>query len=105
MTSNYNTIEVEAEEIEFKNERSHTIYFAFIIHYITLTNYYIVIEITSNYSTIEVETGEIEYQNVNFTFSILRISTTLYHTYQLLYSTGHIQMTSNYTTMEIKQKK
>ena len=44
MTSNYNTIEVEAEVIEYKNERSHSIYFAFIIHYITLTKYYIVQE-------------------------------------------------------------
>ena len=42
MTSNYNTREVEGEEIQYKNERSHSIYFAFIIHFITLTNYYIV---------------------------------------------------------------
>ena len=41
MTSNCNTIEVEGEEIEYKNERPHSIYFAFIIHYITLTSYYI----------------------------------------------------------------
>ena len=48
----------------------------------------------------EVEAVEMEYQNVNFTFSILRISTTLHHTYQLLYFTGHIQMTSVYSTIE-----
>ena len=42
MTSNYSTIEMDAGEIEYKNERSHSIYFAFAIHYITLTNYYIV---------------------------------------------------------------
>ena len=42
MTSNYRTIEVEAEEIEYKNERSHSIYLGLLLHYITLTNYYIV---------------------------------------------------------------
>ena len=42
MTSNYTTIDVKAEEIEYKNERSHSIYFAFILHYIILINYYIV---------------------------------------------------------------
>ena len=41
MTSNYTTIEVEGEEIKYKNEMSNSIYFAFILHYITLTNYYI----------------------------------------------------------------
>ena len=35
---------------------------------------------------------------------ILRISTTLYHTYQLLYCTGHIQMTSNYSTIDVKKE-
>ena len=48
------------------------------------------------------ETGEIEYQNVKFTFSIQRISTTLYNTYQLLYCIGHIQITSNYNTIEVE---
>ena len=40
---------------------------------------------TSSYSTIEVEAEEIEYKKRNITFYILRISGTLYHTYQLLY--------------------
>ena len=35
------------------------------------------------------EAGEIDYQNLNFTFSMLMIFTTLYHTYRLLYVTGH----------------
>ena len=48
------------------------------------------------------ETGEIEYQNVNFAFSMLWISTTSYHTYQLLYCTGQIQMTSNHSTIEVE---
>ena len=55
---------------------------------------------TSNYSTIEVEAEEIEYKNVNDPFYILRISTTLYPTYQVLYCTGYILMTSNYSTIE-----
>ena len=37
-------MEVEAEEIKYKNERLHSIYFAFILHYITPINYYIVQE-------------------------------------------------------------
>ena len=37
-------MEVEAEEIEYKNETSHSQYFAFILHYITPTKYYIVQE-------------------------------------------------------------
>ena len=41
MTSNYCTIEVEAEEIEYKNETSHSIYLGFLLYYITLTYYYI----------------------------------------------------------------
>ena len=42
MTSNYGTIQVEAEEIEYNNERSHSIYIGSLLRYITLTNYYIV---------------------------------------------------------------
>ena len=42
MTSNYNIIEEEAEELEHKNETSYSIYLGFILHYITFTNYYIV---------------------------------------------------------------
>ena len=56
----------------------------------------------SNYNIIKVEAEEIEYQHVNITFSILRVYTTLYLTYQLLYCTGHIQMTSNYSTVEVQ---
>ena len=33
MTSNYSTIEVEGEEVEYKNEMSHSIYLGF--YYIT----------------------------------------------------------------------
>ena len=40
MTSIYSTIEIEAEEIEYK--RKCHIYLAFLIYYMTLTNYYIV---------------------------------------------------------------
>ena len=42
MTSNYSTTEVEVEEIENKNETSHSIYLRFPLHYITVTNFYIV---------------------------------------------------------------
>ena len=35
-------MEVDGEEIEYKNETSHSIYLGFLLHYITLTNYYIV---------------------------------------------------------------
>ena len=56
----------------------------------------------SNYSTIKVEAEKIQYKNVNITFYIIRISTTLYHTYQLLHCTGHIQMTTKYSTIEVE---
>ena len=42
MTSNYSTIEVEAEEVEYLKETSHSSYLGFVLHYITLTNYYFV---------------------------------------------------------------
>ena len=42
MISDYSTIEVNAEEIEYKYEMSHSVYLGFILLYITLTNYYIV---------------------------------------------------------------
>ena len=48
------------------------------------------------------EAEEIKYKNVNVPFSMLRISTTLYHIYQLLYYIGHIQMTSKYYTIEVE---
>ena len=41
MTSNYSTIEVEKEEIEYKSVRSHSVYLGFLLHYITFTNCYI----------------------------------------------------------------
>ena len=39
MRSNYSTIEVEAEEIEYIIEISHSIYLRFLLYYITFTNY------------------------------------------------------------------
>ena len=42
MTSSCSTIEVEAEEIEYNNETSHSTYLGFLLHSITLTKYYIV---------------------------------------------------------------
>ena len=38
--------------------------------------------------------------------STLRISTTLYHIYQILYCKGHIQMTiaSNHNTIDVKKE-
>ena len=42
MRSNRSTIEEEAEEIEYENIISHSIYLGFLLRYITLTNYYIV---------------------------------------------------------------
>ena len=42
MTCKYQTIEVEAEEIEYNNEISHFIYLEFLLYYITLSKYYIV---------------------------------------------------------------
>ena len=42
MTGSYCTIEVEAEEIDYKKDMSHSIYLGFLLHHITLTNYYII---------------------------------------------------------------
>ena len=42
ITSNYSAIEVESEEIEYKNETSHSILLGFLLHYVPLINYYIV---------------------------------------------------------------
>ena len=42
MTSNYSTIDVEWEEIVYKNEMPNSIYVVFLLYCITLTNYYIV---------------------------------------------------------------
>ena len=60
---------------------------------------------TSNYSRIELESEETEYKDVNVTFYILRIYTTLYHTYQLLYCKGQVQMASTYSTIEEEARK
>ena len=45
MISNYSIIEVEAEEIEYKNETSHSRYLRVLLLYITFTKYYIVQDI------------------------------------------------------------
>ena len=56
----------------------------------------------NNYSTMDVDSEEIECKDINITSYIFRICTTLYHTYQQLHCTRHIQMTSNYSTIEVK---
>ena len=99
-------MEGEAEEIEYKNETSYSQYLRVLLLYITFTNYYIVQE-TFRYEVIivqyvEVNVDEIKYKKVNIAFYILMISTTLYHTYQLLYCTGHVQMRSNDKIMELE---
>ena len=52
----------------------------------------------------EVEENEIKYKYIKVTFYIIMIYTTLYHTYQLLYCTGHLQMTNNYKRIDVKKK-
>ena len=42
MTNNYSTINVETENSRVKNVNPHSIHLEFILHYITLTSYYIV---------------------------------------------------------------
>ena len=71
MTSNYSTIEVDAEEIEYKNETSLSIFLGFLLQYITLTNTYITghIQMRSNYKIIEVEAVEIGYK-IEMSYSI-----------------------------------
>ena len=70
MTSNYNKTEAEAEEIEYKNEMSHSMYLGLLLHYITYQLFYCIghIQMTRNYSTIEVEAEEIEYKNERSNF-------------------------------------
>ena len=84
---------MEAGVIELKNERSHAIYLYHTYQILYCTGH---IQMTSNQSTIKVEEEEIKYKNVNVAFYILRISTTLYHTYHLLYyssvSVGNVLM-------------
>ena len=43
-------------------------------------------------------------KNVKVTFNTLRTYITLYHTYQLLNCKGHIQMTSNYNTIDVEKE-
>ena len=50
------------------------------------------------------ETENNKVKNVNVTFNKLRIYTTLYLTYRLLYCKGHIQMTSNCSTIEVERE-
>ena len=42
MTANYSTTEVEAGEIEYKNETWHSLYLGFLLTYIICINHYIV---------------------------------------------------------------
>ena len=59
MTSNYSTIEVEAKEKECKNETSHSIFLAFLLHFITFTNLCkLHIQMTSICRTVEVKAEE-----------------------------------------------
>ena len=57
---------------------------------------------TSNYSTIDVKKENNGVKYVKVIFKILSISITLYHTYQLLYCKGQIQMTSIYNTIDVE---
>ena len=59
---------------------------------------------TSVYNTIYLETEKNRVKRVNDTFNRLRFYTTLYHTQQLLYYKGHIQMTSNHNTIDSEKK-
>ena len=85
---------------------SHPLHIGFILHYITLTDYYNYckghIQMTSNYCTIDMETENNKVKNVNVTYNTPRIYTTLYLTYRLLNCKGHIQMTSNYSTIDME---
>ena len=44
MTNNCNTIEVEAEKIEYENDKSHCIYLRFLLPHIKLTNHEIILD-------------------------------------------------------------
>ena len=71
---------------------SQSILLGFILHYITLTPYYIVkdiIQMTSNHKTKNVEEKYNRVKNVNVTINTIRIYTTLYNTYYLLYFKRH----------------
>ena len=51
------------------------------------------------------ETEKNRVKNVNITFKTLRIYTTLYHTYRLLYCNGHIKIISNYNKINVETEK
>ena len=54
---------------------------------------------------INVETNKIcSKENDKIAFNTLRIYITIYHTYQLLYCKGHIQMMSNDSTINVERK-
>ena len=85
----------------------YSIHIEFTLQYIALTNYYIVKDtfrrgvMTDN--TINVKTKKWSEQNYKIVFNILRIHITIHHTYQLLYHKGHILMTSNDNTINVKK--
>ena len=56
---------------------------------------------TRNHSTINVETKNSK-KNVNITS--IHLGFILYHTYRLLYCKRHIQMTGNYSTMDMEKE-
>ena len=43
-------------------------------------------------------------KNVNVKFNALKIYTTLYHAYKVLYCKGHIQMITNHSTIDVEIK-
>ena len=61
----------------------------------------------NNNRTMNVETKKKQpsEQNDKIAFNILRIYITIYHTYQLLYCKGHIQMRNNNRTINVETKK
>ena len=85
------------------------IHIDFILHYITLTNYYNAKNIfKSQVSTAQNKCGnkkKYSKQNENFAFNTHRIYTILYHTYHLLQSKEHVQSISNQSTINVEIKK
>ena len=41
---------------------------------------------------------------MSMSFNALKIYTTLYHTYKVLYCKGHIQMIRNHSTIDVEKK-
>ena len=86
---------------------SHLIHLGHILHYITLTFYYIVKD-TFRWQVITV-IADVEKENngvkmlMSHLINTLRIYTTLYHTYPLLYCKGHIHTKSNYSIIEVEK--